>query len=478
MKRNVLVILLLVLLPTTWAAAFELQSKGDSANPLSARVENTKPYVPDEILVGYRSTTNATVESDLGIQHHLTAKKKLPAINAAVYKLPQGMDVEGAMTILKDDPRVAYAEPNYYAQPTAMPNDPAFAVQWGLNNTGQVVGRVAGKPGADISAPKAWDQGTGHSNIVIAVIDTGVDIFHPDIRPNLWINNGELAGFESLEAWQPNGVDDDGNGYVDDVVGWDFFFNVNNPNDEVSGHGTHVAGIAAARGNNGLGVTGVSWEARIMPLATQDYASRDLPVSAIASALLYAEANGAHVINLSLGLYQDSQTLRNAINSITRAVIVCAAGNDGSDNDARPHYPSNYPNDNLIAVTATDQADQRAPYSNIGLTSVDVAAPGDNIYSTFSRFVAGEGYAFASGTSMAAPMVSGLAVLLRAANGSLSPVQVVNIIKGSVDPLPELAHLTATGGRINAARAMENASAQGDDDDDSGCFIRSLMFFR
>jgi len=237
-----------------------------------------------------------------------------------------------------------------------------------------------------------------------------------------------------------------------------------------------VAGIAAAGGNNGVGVTGVSWVARIMALATMDYSTQTMPFSALADGLVYAERKGAHVINLSVGAYFDSQTLRNAISFAKRAVIVCAAGNDGSNNDSKPHYPSSYPNTNLIAVAATNAYDRRASFSNFGRTSVDVAAPGVNIYSTFSRFVSSAEYGHLGGTSMATPMVAGLAALIRASNGSLSPNQVVSIIKGSVDPKPTLTGRIATGGRINAVRALNAAGVGGDSDDDdsSGCFIRTI----
>lgn len=482
MRKSVWLVLGLMLLLTPFtAAAIELQPKGKSPGGTTIQVENTLPYVPGEILVKYRSSATATAKTDSQTAHGLTAKKEITGIGTTLFKLPQGLDVETAVNQLKDDPRVEYAEPNYYARPTAMPNDPAFSQQWGLNNVGQTVFGVAGSPGADINAPKAWDLSIGNGNIIVAVIDTGVDIFHPDIRPNLWINPGELAGHASLGAWQSNGIDDDGNGYVDDIVGWDFYFNSNNPQDEsrqFGGHGTHVAGTAAARGNNGTGVTGVSWVARIMALAAMDYSTGELPISDLADALVYAERMGAHVINLSLGLYQDTQTLRSAINAVNRAVIVCAAGNDGTDNDGRPHYPSSYPNANLIAVAATNQFDQRASFSNYGRFSVDVAAPGDRIYSTYSRVVDVAGYKFLGGTSMATPMVSGLAVLMRAGNGNLSPVQVISLIKSSVDPLPTLTGRIATGGRINALRALQAAGVSGssdDDDDDSGCFIRTIQ---
>ncbi len=477
MKKFLILIAACLILMPAFVGAIELTPKGEGAGANAAQIEEAQVYVPGEILVKHKDAASTAAEEDVPFLQGWVTKTKLPTLNTMVYKLPEGMDVETAIAELKNDPRVEYAEPNYYARPTAFPNDPAFSAQWGLYNTGQSVRGVAGRPGADINAPPAWDRSIGNGNIIVAIIDTGVDILHPDIRPNLWVNQSELAGYGSLAAWQPNGVDDDGNGYVDDVVGWDFFFNVNNPNDEVDGHGTHVAGIAAARGNNGGGVTGVAWQARIMALAAQNYASRSLPIDALARALIYAESMGAHVINMSLGLYQNSQTLRNAVNSVRRAVIVCAAGNDGSNNDVRPHYPSSYPNPNIVSVAATNSFDQRASFSNFGRNSVDVAAPGTNIYSTFSRFVDAGGYRFLSGTSMASPMVAGLAVLIRAANRDLSSTQVAAIIDDSVDRLAALASLMAAGGRINAAEALRLAGATGGDDGgggDSGCFIQTL----
>jgi subtilisin family serine protease len=481
MRKIVWLIIGLIIFSTSFAAAIELQPKEAPSDSETIHVENTLPYVPGEILVKYRPSATTATKNNITTMHGLTEKREIIGIGTTLFKLPQGLDVESALNQLKDDPSVEYAEPNYYAYPTATPNDPAFSSQWGLNNVGQNVAGVSGKPNADINAPEAWDLAVGNENIIIAIIDTGVDIFHPDIRPNLWINKGEMAGYAALSDWKPNGIDDDGNGYVDDIAGWDFQFNSNNPNDEsrqFGGHGTHVAGIAAARGNNGAGVTGVNWVARIMALAAMDYRDGGLPVSNLADALGYAERMGAHVINLSLGLYQDTQTLKDAINAVNRAVIVCAAGNDGSDNDSRPHYPSSYSKANLIAVAATDQSDQEASFSNFGHTSVDVAAPGVRIYSTYSRFVDPAGYKFLPGTSMASPMVAGLAALVRAGNGALSPVQVVSTIKGSVDKLPTLSGRISTGGRINALRALQAAGVSGGSDDSdggSGCFIRTLQ---
>lgn len=471
MKKIVCVIIGMFLGLTVSASALELDSSKKLEALQAPKAEQMTEFVPGELLIKFRSTAETTPVDSLKKEMGLTDKKKLDAIGATLVTLPEGVDVQAAMDRFKDDPRVEYVEPNYYMKPTVMPNDPLFGQQWGLYNTGQTVKNIAGKPGADIGATEAWMLTPGSSDIVIAVIDTGVDIGHPDIRPNLWINTGELAGHASLDGWQANGLDDDGNGYKDDIIGWDFHFNTNNPIDFRDGHGTHVAGIAAAKGGNTTGVTGVSWKSRIMPLAVQEYYSGGLPISAVANALIYAELNGAHVINLSLGANFDSQTLRNAIYFVKRAVIVCAAGNSGSDNDIFPHYPSNYPKANLIAVAATNSNDQRASFSNYGRHSVDVAAPGVNVFSTFTRHINPYGYGFLNGTSMAAPMVSGLAALLLSFDHTLSATQVVAIIISKVDVQPSLTGRTVSGGRINAARALQVLDT---DDDSSGCFIKSV----
>jgi subtilisin family serine protease len=472
MKKIVCLIIGLFLGTTVSAAsALELDSSKKLEALKAPRAEKKTEFVPGELLVKFRPSAETASADSLKTEMGLTAKKELPAIGATLVTLPEGEDVQSALDRFKDDPRVEYAEPNYYMTPTVIPNDPWFGQQWGLYNTGQTINNITGKPGADISATDAWLLTPGSVDVIIAVIDTGVDVGHPDIRPNLWVNTGEMAGAASLDDWQANGLDDDGNGYKDDIIGWDFNFNTNSPIDFRDGHGTHVAGIAAARGGNTTGVTGVSWKSRIMPLAVQEYYSGGLPISAVANALIYAEVNGARVINLSLGTYFDSITLRNAINFVKRAVIVCAAGNDGTDNDIRPHYPSSYPQSNLIAVAATDANDQRASFSNYGRYSVDVAAPGVNIVSTISRHVLPIGYRALSGTSMAAPMVSGLAALLLSFDNTLSTAQVVSIITNKVDVLPSLVGRTVSGGRINALKALQWLD---DDDDDSGCFIRSI----
>ena len=428
-------------------------------------------YVKGQLIIKFKADARDEAVAQMTADSQMVVKGSIQGVGADLFSMPEEMDMDAVIAKIKADPRVEYVEPNYYLWPTATPNDTHFALQWGLKNSGQAIRGQRGTAGADIEAPAAWDITQGSRDVIIAVIDSGVEIFHPDIAPNRWYNTKELKGAGNLNDWRPNGVDDDGNGYVDDVVGWDFVYNVNNPRDLNSGHGTHVAGIAAAAGNNGQGVAGVSWRSRIMPLAVQDYATGGLPISAIVGALAYAQKMGAQVINMSLGAYGASQTLQDAINQATTPVLCAAAGNDGTNNDTKPHFPSNYTNANLIAVAATDQADKLASFSNFGPTSVDVAAPGVNIVSTYIK---GSGYAYISGTSMASPMVAGIAALLKSQRPGLSAAQVVSVIKNSAEPIGSLSNKIATGGRVSALKALQSDPGGDGNGGGGGCFIDSL----
>lgn len=333
---------------------------------------------------------------------------------------------------------IEYVEPNYLVQVQVLPNDPSFGSLWGLHNTGQ----SGGVPDADIDAPEAWDVHTDASGIVVAVIDTGVDWDHPDLASNMWTNPGEVPG---------NGVDDDGNGFTDDVYGWDFVNNDSNPDDDQS-HGTHCAGTIAAIGNNGTGVSGVTWNAKIMALKFLNSSGSGYTSAAI-SCVQYAIANGANIMSNSWGGGGYSQALSDAITAANNAGIlfVAAAGNSNSNNDVSPHYPSNYPQDNVISVAATDRYDNRSSFSSYGLTSVDLGAPGSSILST----VPGGGYGTKSGTSMATPHVSGAAALVWGQNPSLTHLEVKDRLLSRVDPISGLAGLTVTGGRLNVYNALQ-----------------------
>ena len=363
-------------LKSVWFAIFLIFFLLFGNNAISA--QHRPDYVPGEILIKYKSSVSASSievsQSRLGTSTIKTFKY----IGVRHVKLPVDLSVEDALKIYKNDPDVEYAEPNYYRYATATtPDDTSFGELWGLNNTGQSVNGTSGTAGADIDAPEAWDIATGSSDIVIAVIDSGVAYNHEDLSANIWSNTGEIPD---------NGIDDDGNGYIDDVRGWDFVNDDNNPMDS-NDHGTHVAGTIAAKGNNATGITGVCWTAKIMPLRFLNAFGGGSVADEI-SAINYARANGAKIINASYGSTTYSQSEKDAISDASSAGIlfVAAAGNGGDDqigddNDTTPEYPASYDLTNIISVAATDQDDARCSFSNYGAVSVDVGAPGENIYS-------------------------------------------------------------------------------------------------
>ncbi|MBT9169303.1 MAG: Thermophilic serine proteinase [Syntrophomonadaceae bacterium] len=333
-------------------------------------------YVPGEILIKFKpslkvqATAVSIKASEAGVPAVL--KQAFQKLNVHHLKITDpNLTVEDAIKKLTAHPDVEYAEPNYIFHALLTPNDTSFGQLWGLHNIGQVVNGSAGILDADMDVPEAWDITTGSSSVVIAVVDTGVDYNHPDLSANIWTNTGETNCSD--------GIDNDRNGYIDDCRGWDFVDNDNDPMD-YNKHGTHVAGTIAAVGNNDLGIAGVNWTAKIMPLRFLDTLGSGTTVNAI-SAILYANAKGAHIINNSWGGGGFSQSLKAVIDA-SSAIVVCAAGNDTSNNDLFPIYPASYASSNIISVAATDQNDTLAMFSNYGPISVDVAAPGVNIYST------------------------------------------------------------------------------------------------
>ncbi|MEC4675681.1 MAG: S8 family serine peptidase [Nitrospirota bacterium] len=331
-------------------------------------------YVAGEILVKFRPGTDAATMEGVNGAIKATRIRELGRVGVQQVKLSPDMSVEEAVSRYKEDPNVVYAEPNYILRASVIPNDPDFSNLWGLNNTGQ----TGGTPDADLDAPEAWDLSTGSANVVIAVIDTGVAYNHPELINNIWTNTGEIDCTD--------GVDDDLNGYIDDCTGWDFIGDDNDPTD-YNGHGTHVSGTIAAEGDNGADIAGVMWDARIMPLRFLGVSGAGDTADAIV-AIEYAADNGARVINASWGGGPYSQSLYDAIEyARTKNVIfVAAAGNEANDNDTSPAYPASYDLENIISVAAVDDADALASFSNYGLTSVDLGAPGVGIYSTVPVF--------------------------------------------------------------------------------------------
>jgi len=366
-------------------------------------------------------------------------------------EIPEGENRSEVIAELNERPEVAYAEPNLVRRLQASsPNDTFFqGFLWGLNNTGQsfTVGSTSytGTRDADIDAPEAWDLSRGSAGVTVAVIDSGMQLNHPDLATNLWTNPNEIPG---------NGIDDDGNGRIDDVNGWDFIDNDNNPSDG-DGHGTHVAGTIGAVGNNGTGVTGTAWNVKLMPL--KGCGDSGCPVSATIGALNYAVDQGVKISNNSYGGFGSSISERNAISAARDAghLFVAAAGNDGLNTDLAGNavYPSNYDLDNVISVASTTLNDGLSSFSNWGSTSVDLGAPGSQIASTYP----GGGYVWLDGTSMASPHVAGVAALIRARKPNWSYSQIRDRLLNHTRPLAALSGKTVTGGIVNAFSALDFA---------------------
>ncbi len=342
--------------------------------------------VPGELLVRFDPASTARSAAGAGLAAAAVGGRVVQSLDAAApglqhIALDGDADVSQAIAELEARPDVLYAEPNYQVQADAVPNDSRFGELWGLHNTGQQTGNQVGTPDADIDAPEAWNTTTGSADVTVAVIDGGIAYDHPDLAPNMWVNADEVAG---------NGVDDDGNGFVDDRRGWDFVGRDNDPGDE-DGHGTHVAGTIGARGNNdapGAGTTdvaGVAWNVRLMPVRVLNEFGEGSNAALIAGAD-YARRNGARVVNMSLGTRFPAQALFDTMAG-SDVTWVVSAGNDSSDLGIAEQYPCEFDLPNIVCVASTDSHDELAFTSNFGTAEVDVAAPGVDILSTwaFSR---------------------------------------------------------------------------------------------
>lgn len=393
-------------------------------------------YAPGIVLVGYHAS-----HADSG---HAGDSRNLiltPDLDIRAVHVPIGQEY-AARDMLSHDPRVAFAELDYavHATDVLTPGDPGWSSQWAP---------------AQIQAPSAWSVVTGTADVVIAVIDSGVQLNHEDLAAKVWVNSGETPG---------NGIDDDNNGKVDDVHGWHFYHYWSDgafePGEDANvqddfGHGTHVSGIAAAATNNDLGIAGIAWGTRLMPVKVLDQFGTGW-YSDIAAGIVYAADNGARIINLSLGGSPDSQTLRTAVDYARDhgVLVIAATGNDGGP----VLYPAAY--EPTLAVAATDANDQWASFSNHG-PQVDLAAPGTDILSTWchSDFLAGAclgSYYFAkSGTSMAAPHVSGVVALIWSRWPDLAASDVISRLRDTADDVGDLGPDPYTGwGRVNAYQAV------------------------
>lgn len=395
--------------------------------PHSLFADSGLPYVEGEVLVKFKNHVQqgSSVRSQAFGALNARAIRHFPLNDIYHVKLGDNETVKTMLDRFKNNPDVQYIEPNYKRRVMAMtPNDTLFSSQWALQQ---------------IQAPDAWQTSQGSTNVVLAIADTGIDLNHQDLTGNLWANPGEICG---------NGHDDDGNGYADDCHGINTITGSGTPMDD-EGHGTHVAGIAGAIGNNGVGVSGVNWRVSIMALKFLG-ADGSGSVADELKAIEYAVQKGAKVLNLSYGGYDLSESEKQAIQNAGNILFVAAACNESVNNDVSPCYPASLGFPNIISVAATDQSDDLAFFSNYGKNSVSVGAPGVSIKSTYL----GNTYKSFSGTSMATPFVSGLAALVLSKYPSLSPSQLKDRILRTADAILSLQDKILTGGRINAYRAL------------------------
>jgi thermitase len=424
----------------------------------SASPEDSRGYAPSELIVCFNPGLFSSdleldlIASQLHAQYNssvLENSSRIGIRGAQLIRLPEHVTVAEAAAWYERNSSVLFAEPDYIAGPPPLPasgelmtgsaespeertvtrmmallypDDPYYSSQWNLQKMG---------------LPSAWEITTGSDSVVIAVLDTGIDDTNPDFSGNIWTNTGEIPD---------NGIDDDGNGYIDDVHGWDFIQEDNSPGDNV-GHGTEVASIIASRGNNGIGVAGIMWNARIMPVKVGDVSG--FYGSNVVRGIEYAKNNGADIIVCSFGGYEYSNLQQAAFDQAPDPLFVCAAGNEGLDTDVFLHYPSCFPNPNVISVAATDPDDDLCYFSNYGQNSVDVGAPGSDIpaLSLNSR------YYYADGTSVATPHVAGLAGLILSIDPTIPATGLRELIMNNVD-LTGLNGYVGSAGRINAYRTV------------------------
>ena len=422
--------------------------------PQAQAAEDSPRAVPNELLVGYEE--GATAEQRAAARSRaeaVLAERVVPAqagrAEVELVRIPPGLAIAAAARQLEADPAVAYAEPNWIYNHADTSNDPSFTngSLWGMYGDASSPANQYGSQAAE-----AWAAGhTGSSTVYVGVIDEGIQYTHPDLDANVWTNPFDPA----------DGVDNDGNGYVDDVRGWDFANNDNSiydggPKGNLDDHGTHVSGTIGAEAN-GAGVVGVNWN---VTLISGKFLGRNggTTASAVKATDYFTDLKSRHGLNIvatnnSWGGGGSSLTLSQAIDRANAASIlfVAAAGNGGRDgvgdnNDAVASYPSNYPQANVIAVAAITSSGAKSSFSNYGATTVDIGAPGSSIMST----TAANTYSSYSGTSMATPHVTGAAALYASAHPGATAAQIKSAILGSAVPTASLAGKTVTGGRLNA----------------------------
>ena len=420
-------------LPTWIVASFAVLLLALPAGAGAGAAEPGGPTAPGSasvtrVIVRFAADASSQERADMRAAADVKRDATLPVRGLELVDPEPGVSVSAAVADLERLDGVVYAEADHVVRQTAVPNDPLLSYEWDMSA---------------IRAPEAWDVTTGSPQVTVAVVDTGIDASHPDLSPNLWTNPGESGAGRDT-----NGLDDDGDGLIDDVHGWDFVDGDAQP-DDGNGHGTHVSGTIAARGDDGVGVAGVTWSTAIMPLRVLGDDGSGY-VSDVVTAYAYAASSGARVVNASLGGGSYSRAEHDAIAAAPNTLFVVAAGNDGADDDATPEYPCDYDLANVVCVAASDHDDTLASFSNYGTTNVDLAAPGVDIASTWP----GGRYALLDGTSMATPHVTGAAALVLAQDGTLGVAGLRAALLSSVHPVAALAGRVATGGRLDVAAAL------------------------
>ena len=396
---------------------------------------NGRPVVPGRVLVQFARQHGKLPGQRLAMQG-FRLRRTFRVTSFELWKLPPGMTVDRAIRLARTIPGVVSIEPDYVRTVSREPNDSIYYNQYAAGN---------------MSLPQAWDLTTGSPAVIIAVIDSGIQLNHPDLQPNIFVNTGEIPG---------DGIDNDKNGFDDDVTGWDFVGpNLDSPVHDKDptdflGHGTKVAGVIGAVGNNSHGIAGVCWQVRILPLkiGSDSPTLNELSCAGEIEAIDYAVLMGAKIINASFGGTDYSHAELEAIQRAQEAGIlfVAAAGNASRNTDTAPEYPASYNLASIISATASDANDNLAGYSNYGAKSVDIAAPGTSIYTTRMT----SSYAFASGTSFASPQMAGIAGLLRTRFPGLGVRELRLMLLEGNDPIVPYAGKCATGGRANALKAL------------------------
>lgn len=386
-------------------------------------------YAPGQVLVKFRRSAPRMLQAATLAAYGSRAVFRVNRLDVYTIEIPEGTTVEEMIGALARNPDVEYAHPNHVFNASLTPNDSLFKYQYALSNTGQLIGSVPGSPtgkaSADIKAPAAWEETTGAESVTVAVLDSGVDLTHPDLKDNIK-NSGRDFVNNDFDA-------------SDDFV-----------------HGTLVAGIIAASTDNGEGIAGVAWKCKILPVKVLNDAGTGT-TDKIAQAVIWAADNGASIINMSLGGPAGDETLRSALRYAYEkgVTLVAAAGNAAGP----VYFPAAYDN-YVFAVAATDYNDVRASFSNIG-AEIDAAAPGVRILSTVPTWFFGPSslpYGYSDGTSLAAPHVAGLAALIKSLKPSLTPAQIMNVIRFSADDVNSSGYAGKDEflgyGRINLEKAL------------------------